>query len=98
MELDNWRCTNGHEAKGSSEAGKKAPPCPVCGETFDKMLNTYLANRLHCLRLCGEDGKALRFKKSEQPASVLYAQFLKLLFGSHGVPGSVLKVRTGVSA
>ena len=83
---------------GSSEAGKNACPCPTCGETFDKRIRAYLAHRLYELRLCSEDSTSRRFSKSEQPASVPYDQFLKLLFGSHGVQGSGLRSPVEVSA
>ena len=65
MELEKWRCSVGHEATGSSEAGQNATPCPVCGETFNDRIHVYLTHRLHELRLCDEDGASRIFEKSE---------------------------------
>ena len=78
--------------------GKRPPPCNECGETLGIKIHTHLTSRLTDLGLDAGNGVAELFRKSGQPASIPFDQFLKILFGSHGQPGSGIRRQPGVSA
>ena len=91
-----WTCKNNHVIEGV-EDGKKAPPCSICKETFEDKGLAYLSSRLSDLGLDARNGVANLFCKSGQP-SIPFDQFLKILLGSHGQPGSGIRRQPGVSA
>ena len=92
-----WICNNNHVNVGV-EDGKEAPPCKICKETLGDRILAYLSSRLSDLGLDARNGLANLFCKSGQPASIPFDQFLKILFGSHGQPGSGIRRQPGVSA
>ena len=97
LEQHQWICSNNHVNEGV-EDGKKTPPCSICKETFEDRGLAYLSSRLSDLGLDARNGTANLFCKSGQPASIPFDQFLKILFGSHGQPGSGIRRQPGVSA
>ena len=90
-----WICKNDHVIEGV-EDGKKDPPCKVCKGTLEDRCLAYLSSRLTDLGLDAVNGTANLFCKSGQPARILFDQFLKCLFGSHGHPGSGIRRQLGV--
>ena len=92
-----WICSNNHVNEGV-EDGKEAPPCKNCEETLGNKIHAYLSSRLTDLGLDAGNGVAELFRKSGQPVSIPFDQFLKILFGSHGQQGSGIRRQPGVSA
>ena len=91
-----WTCNNNHVNEGV-EDGKEAPPCKICKETLEDRILSYLSSRLSDLGLDARNGMANLFCKSWQP-SIPSDQFLKILLGSHGQPGSGMRREPVVSA
>ena len=90
LDQHQWACSNNH-VNESVEDGKKAPPCSICKETLEDRILAYLSSRLSDLGLDARNGTANLFCKSGQPASIPFDQFLKILFGSPGQPGSGMR-------
>ena len=95
---EKWMCSSNHVSMGTSEVGKKAPPCKGCGETLDERIHAYLVHKFWQFSLAIEDSTSSRFFKSEQHVSIPYDQFLKLLFELYGVPGCGVRSPAVVSA
>ena len=71
---------------------------PGVGETFDARICVYLTIRLRHFSQSIQDGISRRFSATEAPANVLYVQFVRILFSSHGIQDDGMRNPELVSA